>query len=176
MGHAAQVEVVGQVIETVLVLEDEPEFPHQFWLLKVFPEVRVKLSHKKRIVSRQRSDEGRVDREVIPGRVTGCAGSTISIEGLFQKDPLTSGDELGLAVRLRRVTARQNGHARQECCDSRFVHEYRSDVGSRPFGCAPQAQTSVEGLAHHTETRKEVQTLLCALGSFRGTELPPDGS
>ncbi len=50
MGNTAHVEIVRQVIESVLVFQDERQLPHQTRVFEVIGEIRISLRDKQRII------------------------------------------------------------------------------------------------------------------------------
>src|SRR3990172_6903356 len=58
MGDAPHIENVGQVIETVQILQNQTDLAHEDWLLEVVLEVGVELGDKKRIVGGRGARKG----------------------------------------------------------------------------------------------------------------------
>ncbi|MEX2050223.1 MAG: hypothetical protein WD944_03160 [Steroidobacteraceae bacterium] len=93
MWHAAHVELVRQVVKSVLVLEDEREFPHQFRVLEIPGQILIRLGHEQPVVSRKRRVERGCDREIVLGAVAGAAGAAIAAESFVEEDVFAFQDE-----------------------------------------------------------------------------------
>ena len=113
VGHAPHDKFLGQVIEPVQVLQDEPELAHQPRVLEVLLQVRIELGDEEGIVGRQGGDEGGIDGEVVLRRMAGPAGPAVPAEFLVEEDVLPSGDELALAVGRRGRDGLAGGQSRR---------------------------------------------------------------
>ena len=81
----------ARLVEAVQVLEDQPELPEQSRVLEP-GEGRIELRHEQRVIGRQGRDEGRIQGEVVLGRVAGPAGPSVATEGLVEEDRLSPGN------------------------------------------------------------------------------------
>ena len=86
MRNAAHDELVSQIIESVQVLQNQAELPHQPRVLEVPLQVRVELGDEEGIVAGECGDEGRVDGEVIFWRMAAPACPPVPLERLLEED------------------------------------------------------------------------------------------
>src|SRR5438094_8257459 len=94
-------ERVLQVGESIQIFENQPELPHQRRILEALLQGRVEFGDEEGIVLRQRGDEGRVDGEVVLGRMAGAAGTPVTPERLVEEQVAPLRDELAQTIRGR---------------------------------------------------------------------------
>src|SRR5262249_55766112 len=109
-------------IKSICVYKDQPQFPHQVWVLEC-PERWIGLSHEQWIVARQSGDELGINGEVIALQVTGPASPPIPAERLVQEKLSALGDQ------PREVSpSSQRGSGIETKLGARFIDE--SDLPS----------------------------------------------
>jgi hypothetical protein len=92
VGHPAQDELVRRIIEAVDVLEDEPALAQELGVLQL-GQRGVRLRHEQRVGLGARGNEGRIDGEVVVGRMAGPAGAPVATEGLVEEEERAATDQ-----------------------------------------------------------------------------------
>ena len=106
-------EFIRQVTKAIQIFQYQAEFSHQPGIFEIGFQRGIEFGHEQRVVLRQRSDEGRVDGEIVLGRMTGAAGAAIAGKRLIEEDLPAFFDELGAWIRWRGRCGQMAGRPHQ---------------------------------------------------------------